>query len=114
MHMKYKATMPINEIKIFGNDRISKETILMFSDIQVKENLDSGNLNKSLKNLYDTNKSIALPIISFLVFLEHHYHVLFLLIHCLIYYLDRLKMTLMRANKLVGFYRVVMWLQLPC
>ncbi len=54
----------INEIKIFGNDRISKETILMFSDIQVKENLDSGNLNKILKNLYNTNffKDVSLKI----------------------------------------------------
>ena len=54
----------INEIKIFGNDRISKETILMFSDIQVKENLDSENLNKILKNLYNTNffKDVSLKI----------------------------------------------------
>ena len=54
----------INEIKIFGNDRISKETILMFSDIQVKENLDSKNLNKILKNLYNTNffKDVSLKI----------------------------------------------------
>ena len=29
----------IKEIKIFGNDRISKETILMFSDVQDNENL---------------------------------------------------------------------------
>ena len=54
----------INEIKIYGNDRISKETILMFSDIQVQENLDSKNLNKILKNLYNTNffKDVSLKI----------------------------------------------------
>ena len=54
----------INEIKIFGNDRISKETILMFSDIKDKENLDSENLNKILKNLYNTNffKDVSLKI----------------------------------------------------
>ena len=54
----------INEIKIYGNDRISKETILMFSDIKLKENLDSENLNKILKNLYNTNffKDISLKI----------------------------------------------------
>ncbi len=54
----------INEIKIFGNDRISKETILMFSDIGVKENLDAKKLNKVLKNLYNTNffKDVSLKI----------------------------------------------------
>ncbi len=54
----------IKEIKIFGNDRISKETILMFSEIQIQDNLDSKNLNKILKNLYDTNffKDISLKI----------------------------------------------------
>ncbi len=54
----------INEVKIFGNDRISKETILMFSDIQVKENVDPDRINKILKNLYDTNffKDISLKI----------------------------------------------------
>ena len=54
----------INEIKIYGNDRISKETILMFSDIKLKENLDSENLNKILKNLYNTNffKDVSLLV----------------------------------------------------
>ena len=54
----------INEIKIFGNDRISKETILMFSDFQVQENLESKNLNEILKNLYNTNffKDVSLKI----------------------------------------------------
>ena len=54
----------INEIKIFGNDRISKETILMFSDFQVQENLESKNLNEILKNLYNTNffKDVSLKV----------------------------------------------------
>ena len=54
----------VNDIKILGNERISKETILMFSDIQLKENLDANSLNKILKNLYNTNffKNISLKI----------------------------------------------------
>ena len=54
----------INEIKIFGNDRISKETILMFSDFQVQENLESKDLNEILKNLYNTNffKDVSLKV----------------------------------------------------
>ncbi len=54
----------INKIKILGNDRISKETILMFSDVQEQENLESKDLNKILKNLYNTNffKDVSLKV----------------------------------------------------
>ncbi len=54
----------VNEIKIVGNDRISNETIIMFADVKIKENLDNKNLNKVLKNLYDTNffENVSLKI----------------------------------------------------
>ncbi len=45
----------VNNIKIVGNERISKETIIMFSEVSINENLDSSKLNKTLKNLYQTN-----------------------------------------------------------
>ena len=45
----------VKEIKISGNDRISNETILMFSELEIGENLKNSNLNKILKKLYDTN-----------------------------------------------------------
>ena len=45
----------INEIKISGNERISDETIVMFSGIEIGENLDDSDFNNVLKNLYDTN-----------------------------------------------------------
>tara|TARA_Y100000768_G_scaffold49187_1_gene32069 strand:+ start:3014 stop:5263 length:2250 start_codon:yes stop_codon:yes gene_type:complete len=44
----------VNDIKIIGNERISKETIIMFSEVSINENLDSSKLNKTLKNLYQT------------------------------------------------------------
>ena len=44
----------VKEIKISGNDRISNETILMFSELEIGENLKNSNLNKILKKLYDT------------------------------------------------------------
>ena len=54
----------IKDIKINGNDRISKETILMFSEVRINNNYDKNNLNDILKNLYDTdffnNVSISL------------------------------------------------------
>ena len=46
----------INSIEINGNNRISDETILVFSGINItKEINSSSDLNKILKDLYDTN-----------------------------------------------------------
>ena len=45
----------IDNIKILGNERISKETILMFSDIGLKDSINDNKINQILKNLYDTN-----------------------------------------------------------
>ena len=45
----------VNEIKILNNDRISKKTILVFSDIKLGKNYDSNDLNKIIQDLYDTN-----------------------------------------------------------
>tara|TARA_Y100001958_G_C21234809_1_gene561003 strand:- start:708 stop:2936 length:2229 start_codon:yes stop_codon:yes gene_type:complete len=45
----------VNEVKIVNNDRISKETILVFSDIKLGKNYDSNDLNKIIQDLYDTD-----------------------------------------------------------
>ena len=45
----------IKEIKVINNDRISKETIQIFSKIKVGENYDQNDLNRILKEIYDTN-----------------------------------------------------------
>jgi outer membrane protein insertion porin family len=45
----------IKEITVEGNERISKETIIMFSSISTGDVLDEKSLNNILKNLYDTN-----------------------------------------------------------
>ena len=42
----------IKEIRINGNDRISDETIIMFSQISINDNIERRNLNDILKNLY--------------------------------------------------------------
>ena len=42
-------------ILISGNERISKETIKVYGDINLKKNIDEKEINKILKNLYDTN-----------------------------------------------------------
>ena len=45
----------IKKIQITGNTRISDETVLMFSKINVGQNFETSTLNKILKNLYDSN-----------------------------------------------------------
>jgi outer membrane protein insertion porin family len=45
----------IKKIQITGNTRISDETVLMFSKIDVGQNFETSTLNKILKNLYDSN-----------------------------------------------------------
>ena len=53
--VKTSFSETIESIEIFGNERISQETILMFSELQTNENLNNINLNDILKKLYDTN-----------------------------------------------------------
>ena len=45
----------VNNIVVSGNERITKETIVVFGKINISEDLDRDKLNKILKNLYDTN-----------------------------------------------------------
>ena len=45
----------VKKIEITGNERISDETIKMFSDIKLGEDLNKQNINVILKKLYDTN-----------------------------------------------------------
>ncbi len=44
-----------NEIIVDGNDRLSVETIIMFSGIKTGNDLSDDDLNNSIKNLYKTN-----------------------------------------------------------
>ena len=44
-----------DEIKVNGNDRISPETVIMFSGLKIDENIDIEQLNNSIKNLYKTD-----------------------------------------------------------
>jgi len=45
----------LKNIEISGNKRISKETILVLGNIEIGKDLNSSDLNYSLKKLYDTN-----------------------------------------------------------
>ena len=45
----------VNKINIEGNERISNQTIILFADIKINENITNDKMNEILKNLYDTN-----------------------------------------------------------
>ena len=62
----------IKKIEISGNDRISNETIKLFSDVDINDNLDKNNLNDVLKNLYETNffKNITINLDNNTLFID--------------------------------------------
>ena len=45
----------IDKINIEGNERISTETIKMFTDVSIGDDLSENDLNQILKKLYNTN-----------------------------------------------------------
>ena len=48
-------TDTIKKIEVSGNNRISDETIKLFIDVKINDEIDSNKLNDILKNLYNTN-----------------------------------------------------------
>ena len=65
-HVSFVNSNIINKINIEGNNRISKQTIILFSDIQLNEKITDDKLNAIIKNLYKTNffKNVSVKIIS--------------------------------------------------
>ena len=45
----------VKNIEILGNERVSNETILMFSDVNINDDLTENRINSILKLLYETN-----------------------------------------------------------
>ena len=45
----------IKKIDISGNDRLSEETIKVYGDISINQNVDNFKINQIIKNLYSTN-----------------------------------------------------------
>ena len=52
---KYSLADIVKDIKIIGNERISSDTIKLFSEISLNDSLEIEDLNIILKKLYDTN-----------------------------------------------------------
>ena len=54
----------INDINVFGNKRISKESIMVFGNIDLKKDYNENNLNDILKDIYQSNffKEVTISI----------------------------------------------------
>ena len=50
----YSLSDEVNKIDVIGNDRVSEETIIMFSSVSINDDLDNKILNDILINLYET------------------------------------------------------------
>ena len=51
----YSFAEIVKKIEIVGNERVNSETIKIFSGVKLDDNLNTDDLNKVLKNLYETN-----------------------------------------------------------
>ncbi len=51
----FSSAEVIKSFKITGNERISNDTIIMFSNVSVGTDINSNDLNIILKNIYDSN-----------------------------------------------------------
>ena len=45
----------INKIEVTGNDRLAKETIILFSELNVNDSINSNDLNNTFKKLFNTD-----------------------------------------------------------
>ena len=45
----------IKQIEIYGNERLAKQTIILFSELSINDDIDSEKLNEAFKKLYNTD-----------------------------------------------------------
>ncbi len=48
-------TDQLKEIKIIGNERLAKETIILFSNLSINDNIDANIINNTFKSLFSTD-----------------------------------------------------------
>ena len=62
----------ISNFKITGNDRVSDETVIIFSELNINQNVSDNDLNSALINLYSTNyfKNVKINFNSNVVYIE--------------------------------------------
>ena len=53
--VNYSYAEKIKEFKIIGNERLAKETIVLFSELSIGDDIDQNTINFSFKKLFETN-----------------------------------------------------------
>ena len=53
--VNYSYAEKIKEFKIIGNERLAKETIVLFSELNIGDDIDQNIINFSFKKLFETN-----------------------------------------------------------
>ena len=68
----YSYADKIKEFKIIGNERLAKETIVLFSELNIGDNIDQNIINLSFKKLFETNyfKNLKINLKDGIVFIE--------------------------------------------
>ena len=56
----------IKKIEVSGNDRLAEETVILFSELNVNDNIYTNDLNNAFKKLFDTDyfKDIKISFIN--------------------------------------------------
>ena len=52
---KFSYSEIINQINVKGNERLADETIILFSELNINDNINSNDLNSALKKLFETD-----------------------------------------------------------
>ena len=99
----------INKIIVEGNDRVSTETVIMFSGVSLNDDLSEDNLNLVLKQLYGSNffELVSVKIKNLIGndqpdFLEFIVAVLYRLAHSDHVYHDEEDMAIREVAKIFG------------
>jgi len=68
----YSYADKIKDFKIIGNERLAKETIVLFSELNIGDNIDQNIINLSFKKLFETNyfKNLKINLKDGIVFIE--------------------------------------------
>ena len=63
----YSHADKIKEFKIIGNERLAKETIILFSEFNIGDEINQNDINNSFKKLFDGFLSFLLRITSSMI-----------------------------------------------
>ena len=70
--VNYSHAEKIKEFKIVGNERLAKETIVLFSELNIGDDIDQNIINLSFKKLFETNyfKNLKINFENGIIFIE--------------------------------------------